>query len=388
MLALGGAGRLGAVDAYTAWPDAATPLQLLPAGDERACEWVRATFEWWSEKRVSHATWNVLRATSAILAQSPGIAHEAAERALGRPLDRPVIACVSASGHPQSKLLCFVFEDDATEPSAVVKGVPEQGEGPRLVAETRLLETIRQRVEASAEVVAGLPPAPLWIGDVGGEEMVVERVDDLAAATGEQDRDASLAWLAAFQAASTTEATPWGQDDEAREMADAVDFAWGEASPESRTEALAAAARLVESLRGASVAECAVHGDFWRGNVACRDGAVRVYDWEWARATGRPFFDLWTYELGALRHDPPEALEAAVDAMRAALGRVEDQLEARGLHRGFALATLAPVVGELAYRVRRVRGQAPANEQRAVQLVQAADRLLHASSTTSSSRST
>jgi Phosphotransferase enzyme family len=376
VLAAGLIGRLGALDAYTAWPDAATPLQLLPAGDARVCEWIRATFEPWADRRLGHATWNVLRAGSVVLARSPGLAVAAAETALGRPLDRPAVGCVSASGHAQSKLLCFVFEGDAARPEIVVKGVPEPGEGPRLVAETRLVERIRERVAADREVVAGMPPAPLWIGAVGAEELVVEPVDPLAVATGEEDGGAALEWLARFQAATSEEDAAWGSDAELSEMTEAVAFAWGEARPDRRADAVAAFERLAADLRGTPVPTCPVHGDFWRGNVACADGALRVYDWEWASISGRPFFDIWTYELGSLRHDPPETVDGLVDALREASGRVEGQLARRGLDPRFARATLAPVVAQLTFRVRRVRGQAPANEARAVQLVCAVERLL------------
>ena len=233
-------------------------------------------------------------------------------------------------------------------------------------------------MDSDPGVVAGMPLAPLWIGTVEADELVVDPVDPLAAATGEEDRDAALRWLGAFQRAGTAESRAWGGDEERAEMDEAVSFAWGEAVPERRVEALAAADRLADPLRGLDVPVCPVHGDFWRGNIACTGDSIRVYDWEWATLTGRPFFDRWTYELASLRHDPSDSIEALCDGLRTACRRVEEGLAEVGLDRRFALATLAPVVADLAFRVRRVRGQAPDNEQRAMQLVAAADRLLAA----------
>jgi hypothetical protein len=376
VLAAGLAGRVGLLDAYTAWPDAETPLQMLPAGDRRICEWVRATFEPWADHRLDHATWNALRARSVVLPRSPGRAALAAETALGRPLDRPAIGCVSASGHVQSKLLSFVFERDASEPAVVVKGVPEAGEGPRVVAETKLVEQIRERVAADAVVVAGLPLAPLWTGAVEGEELVVDPVDALAGATGDEDRTAALAWLASFQTAGAAESKPWGAEREMAELEEAVSFAWGAARAGSADAGVALLQRSSEPMRGEMAPTCVVHGDFWRGNIACAVGAIRVYDWEWAALSGRPFFDLWTYELGSLRHDSPETVDRVAEALSSALACVERQLAARDLDPGFARATLVPTVAELAFRVRRVRGQAPANEAAAIRLVEGVERLL------------
>lgn len=37
---------------------------------------------------------------------------------------------------------------------------------------------------------------------------------------------------------------------------------------------------------------CAMHGDFWRGNVRVEGTALRVFDWEFTEVAGNPYFDL------------------------------------------------------------------------------------------------
>jgi hypothetical protein len=226
--------RAGLLRAYVAWPAAASPLFLLPAGDTRVAAWVRRTFEPWAERRVSAVTWNALRAGTLVLPRSPGLAVAAAERGLGRPLRRPAIGCVSASGHPHSKLLCFVFEADEPEPVAVVKGIPSRGEGARLVRESERVQEVRARLIDAPDAVRGLPPAPLWSGSVADDELTLEPVDDLAAATGVEDREAALDWLASLQRATSRGAgEPWGGDSELAVLRDWISFAWARLRPAS-----------------------------------------------------------------------------------------------------------------------------------------------------------
>jgi hypothetical protein len=114
----------------------------------------------------------------------------------------------------------------------------------------------------------------------------------------------------------------------------------------------------LEALTGAGLPVSAVHGDFWRGNVAERDGAVRVFDWEWARMSGRPLFDVWAYELADLLEraqagdDPGQLREAADDSAE----RVRAELAARGIAEDFAGAAALPALAVLGFRMRELTG--------------------------------
>ncbi|MET0615671.1 MAG: phosphotransferase [Thermoleophilaceae bacterium] len=363
--------RLRHSNAYLAWSDADTPRQIVPTARPDVARWVRRTFEPWARRKLDAATWSALRAGSLVVGEGPGLAQLGAEEALGRSLDGAVLGCVSASGHVQAKLLCFVFERGEREPSVVVKGIPLEGEGSRLLAEASAVAAIRKLL--SGATAAALPPEPVWAGDVGGHDVVVvEPVDPLAGATGHEDRDAALGWLARLQ--DETAHDEWGTDADLASLDEVLEFA----SSESGLGAGALRTMWREQwddLGRTTIPRCAVHGDFWRGNLAVDGLRLRVYDWEWAALSGHPLFDPWTYELAALRgraESPHEVAAALADACR----RVEAQLEGRGLDRRLARAFLLPAAADIAYRVRRVRGTPPDHEERARALLAGAARLV------------
>ena len=115
-----------------------------------------------------------------------------------------------------------------------------------------------------------------------------------------------------------------------------------------------------------------MHGDFWRGNLAARDGQLRVYDWEWAEREGDPLFDLWTWPLAELKAPeggpPPD--------LRGPLATVEAELDARGLDRRLALGLLVPCAARLAYRFRWATGVPSLREPVGARIMQAALGLL------------
>jgi len=121
---------------------------------------------------------------------------------------------------------------------------------------------------------------------------------------------------------------------------------------------------------------CAIHGDFWHGNVAAREGSVRVYDWEWAVLDGIPLVDLWTYELANLRIHARDGGGKLDDSLRDALQHVRAGLRRRALDERLALATLAPVLGELSFRVRRRLRMPDEMERASIAVMAAAERLL------------
>lgn len=367
----GARGSRAGATAYLAWPDARAPRQIVPAGRGDVAAWLRRTFEPWVRRRPDAATWSALRARSLVLASGPGSALLAAEEALGRPLGGAALGCVSDSGHELAKLLCFVFEAGASEPVVVAKGIPRPGEGERLVGETDMTRALRERLPAG--LAEALPPDPLWTGRVAGDDIVVERPDPLAAATGREDRAAALGWLRGFHEATAHDR--WGTDADLAAADDMLGYAAAQAALSDAAALKARWRELWDEVRSLAPPRCAVHGDFWRGNVAVDGGRLRVYDWEWTSPSGHPLLDLWSYELGALRGraDSPETV---ADELAAACRRVEDELAARGLDRRLALALLAPVTAELGYRVRRVRGTPPDHEDRPAALLLGAARLI------------
>ncbi len=155
-----------------------------------------------------------------------------------------------------------------------------------------------------------------------------------------------------------------------------LDFAWAQADPDRAAAALALQRERWEELRAAPLPRCAVHGDFWRGNVAV--------------ARRRPA----RLRLGVGVHERPPAVRpvdatssprsagaasrrtSLVARLEAACRRVEAELGVRGLDPRLARVLLMPVAAELGYRVRRVRGTPPDHEDRARALLLAADRLL------------
>jgi hypothetical protein len=280
---------------YTLWPDARQPMISADMGYPAAAEWLRRTMVPTLRRLPDAATWMSLRARAALLGEEAGLAAE-----VGGAVTKAVaplrVAMFSPSGQAVSKVICFLFREGEDEPRIVVKAMAEPRFSWRLRRESVLLESIRERVLRDERVSAGLPAAPLFAGDAAGEFMLAEPCDALGTATGDGTRMQALEWLRLFQLASCSREQAWCSDDE-RAWLTAAEDAWRLAAP-GRDDAVVSRVReLLGPLRGAIVPRCAVHGDFWRGNVAARDGSIRVFDWEWAALEGSPFFDLWTFEL-------------------------------------------------------------------------------------------
>ncbi|HVG76460.1 MAG TPA: phosphotransferase, partial [Thermoleophilaceae bacterium] len=365
------AARLGGPEVYLAWPDVHAPRQIVPAGRPEVAAWVRDTFEPLARRRLDAATWSTLRSRSLVIARGPGTALTAAENALGRSLDGAALGCMSDSGHVLAKLLCFVFERGEREPSVVAKAIPKETEGERLLEEVRVTASIRDRL--SSDVAAALPENPFWTGRVGADDFVVELPDPLAGATGREDRGLALGWLRRFHEETAHER--WGTEADLTEADEMLDFAAEQAGIADRAALRASWRALWSESAGDQLPRCAVHGDFWRGNIAVDGTRLRVYDWEWTAPSGHPLLDLWSYELGELRGraGSPGGIEPE---LRAALRRVEAELEERGLDHRLALALLLPVTAEVGYRVRRRRGTPPDHEDRPRALLRAAAALV------------
>ena len=376
VLAGGLLARTGLLHAYAVWPSVAAPMLIVGASDSAAAEWMNLTFGLRPKHRlaVDAATWNVLRARALLVGRGAPHVLPAIERALGRLPRDPRIAFYGAGGaHP--KLHCFVFAEDGTEPLAVVKVMAMRGESAHLEREADNVELIRTRLRDSGELLEALPVQPLWAGMVAGDFVVVEPIDPLAAYTGHADRETTLHWLRGFAAGTAAGDHFWSEADE-DELVRMTGDAWRRARPEQVEPVLRQLRDLGSRLRGSGAPRCAVHGDFWRGNVAGNRDAMRVYDWEWLQLEGWPFFDIWTFELGELRQDAILGASDFADPLAGALGRVRRELERRGIDPGFGLPTLPPTLGRLTYRVRTEMGGPHAAELDSGRILAAAEELL------------
>ncbi len=368
--------RSGLVHAYTVWPSAMTPILILGASDSAAARWMNRTFRLETERRLATdaATWNVLRANALVIGKDPPHVRPAVERALGRPLAHPRVAFYGTGGtHP--KLHCFVFEGRAAEPLVVVKVMALPRESGHLERETANVELARERLDGARDVVSALPVKPLWAGQCQGDFVVVEPVDPLAIHTGDAERDTAMSWLRGFAASTAEGERPWSEAD-GDELVAMVADAWERGDSTRVGDLLGRVRELSAALRGIPVARCAVHGDFWRGNLAASGAAMRVYDWEWLQLDGLPFFDIWTFELGELRHAAERGAHDFAEPLAQRLERVEAELGRRGLDPRFALLTLAPTLGRLTFRVRSVMGYEGGDEEASARVMAAAEELL------------
>lgn len=360
--------------AYTLWPSRERPLVVVDVGYPPAAAWLQSFSSRRRRRFPDAATWNVLRARGLMLGPPSRLALEAAGVALRRPPRRPRLALYSGTGETYLKVTCFVFEEGSTEPVLVIKMMPDERFAPRLHFETEVVEVLRAALDGKPELTSTLPLTPLFAGEIAGDYLVAQPLDPLAA--GERpDRETAVGWLRAFQGATGFDPAPWGPHDDDRELG-LVRDAWGRARPDQEGAVARRVAELLLELRGDSVMNCAVHGDFWLGNMTRRDGKLRIYDWEWTELKGRPFFDIWMFELGELRQRAETGETELEDPLTASLGRVREELEQRGIDARFALATLAPAIGLITFRERRATGMPGGGEESSRHLMRAAEGLL------------
>jgi hypothetical protein len=363
--------------AYAIWPDAEWPTQMVPVSRPDVAAWAWRTFEP-SRRRPGPTAylWSLLRAGAALTVDEPGPLVPFAESALGRPAGSMDALFVSMTGGRASKLLCFVFDPGAPSPSAVAKVVPDPRYSAGLAHEVHALEALRARA-LPPDVAAAVPAAPIATSTLGGDFVVVEPVDPLAPATGSNDREAALAWLERFHRTTSTVTRDWDEHDTA-DLVARTGYAWERARPERRSAVLGEVERASAELHGTPVPRGASHGDFWHGNIAHRDGSLRVFDWEWAEAEAEahPFLDLWTYELAPLVERSFDGDDELAGALSAASANVEAGLAVRALPARFATATLAPMLADLAFRTRRDRGIPGGSEARFARMLPAVERVI------------
>ena len=362
--------------AYTLWPDARQPMLSADMGYPRAADWLRRTIVPTLRRFPDAAMWMSLRAGAALLDGREGLAARLGMKVM-RQGPPPRVALFSPSGQPVSKVICFLFRVGDLEPRMVVKAMADPAFDWRLRTELDVLESIRRRVAHDDRVARTLPSKPLFAGDEGGEFVLAESFDALASATGSGTRRSAFEWLRDFQSASPSPGgdRPWDADDEETAL-QAVHDAWQLVGSGGEEAVVARVRELLAPIRGTPVPRCAVHGDFWRDNIAARDGSIRVYDWEWAALDGTPLVDLWTYELAELRVLARQGERALEERLRVALARVEAELRARELDDRLALGMLAPVLGALSFRIRNRLAMPDEMERHSISVMIAAERLL------------
>ena len=361
--------------AHALWPSVDAPTHLVDLNAPEGAEWLRATFETNSRRvPVSAATWNALRARGLLIGVPSGLALEAAQAGLGRPLRGARLHGYSPSASA-SKIMCFAFEEGASVPSVVIRGMADPLDDTALRREVEMVAAMRARVEQVPALRDALPLVPLHHGIVRGDYVVVEAPDPFAPGTGRAGRDASLRWLEIFQQATTTSTDPWTAADGERALGALAGAA--ERAPSQMERAIPAVRRRTEELVDSPVRRCAQHGDYWQGNLAEQGGSLRVYDWEWAEFDGLPFLDRWTYELGPLRDVARSRPQPwVVEALASAAARIEAELGRSGMDGRFALATLVPALTHLLFRQRAERARPGGWEPSAPALLDAATALV------------
>lgn len=321
--------------AYALWPSADTPIVGVDLSAPAVARWIRATFEPDARgTRVQPVTWNAMRAGAIVWGGEPGLA----EAAPGG--EDHSFALWSPSGAATTKATCFAFPRGADAPTRVVKAMADPRFDERLRREYDVLAAVRAQLPSDG----ALPDPPLFTGQIDGSHVAVEAFDSRASGTGAATREQAFEWLRSFRRATTTATAPWGDADTERAVTHLPDAA--------------DARRQLAELNGLAVPRCASHGDFWRGNVAFADGALRVFDWEWAQLDARPFLDVWSWEIADL-------LDGRAADLNAALIRVEDELRRDAIDPRFARATLAPSIAELGFRSREATGAPGPAEERA-----------------------
>ena len=371
--AVGLAGRLGFPAVYTLWPDAVSPQLVTSPAARHTVEWMTRRFEPIEERRHTRhpANWSVLRARAAFVGRGTGRAVEFAEAALGHTLTDPRVALYRASNSRWVKVLAFVWNAGNEAPLLVVKHMPSRLDPCHLRHETEVVAHLREQLRDSS-LGATLPPAPLLIDDQTSYT-VAEPVDPLGGQHSPPDAARALRWLRALHTATQRE-RPWGLDDEETLLVRTRD-AYREAGF-SMESALCDRIRAgLVPLRGKVVPQVVEHRDFWAGNIAATENEMRVYDWEWTLLDGRPFFDLWTYELAELRRSRSAGQADDVLRLDSSMGRVEEQLILRGIDPAFARLTLPSVIGELSFRGDWRTG-ASLEKTRSLQIMDAAARLV------------
>ena len=346
---IGLAARLGMTSWSVAVPDAGRPSWVASPGDVRAATWYarRGLDPSRAQRMLGHATWLALRSRDALRGAPSRRSLDVAARALGRPLDRPTLVLMSPS-FAANRVTCFVFERREADPAAVIRAMANPRRSDELVAELRFLARLRHRTRDDP-LYDTLPAAPLAVDDAEGDVLVVEGYDPLAAPDGAASAASALAWLARFQAVLANNGRSLSEAEKNALLA-RVAAGWRTVGCSDALQSMGSALeRLARAVGDIEVPRCAVHGNFWRGNIGGVDDRLRVYDWEWFREDGLPTFDLWTYILADVRLRGPDGADREA-ALTQGIAIATAHLRAAGLPAELAALTIAPTLADLALR--------------------------------------
>src|SRR2546423_904916 len=274
--------RLGAIDAIATWPEPAAPTVALDLRDATSDRWMGPMLPRRAHAlRLNSRAWQIARARGLVIPRGRSVLHAAAERALGRALNRPALSLYSPSGC-SGKLTCFVSEPGRSAPSAVLKVMAERRHGWWLQREVGAVGAVAELLGPRAR--AALLEVPLLTEQIDGDYVVVERYCELERC-GERSSAACAhahAWLRELHESTTRSRAAWSQADTAAGV-DAVLDAWRLVRPHTATRVARLTERRLRRLYRAPLARCATHGDFSPCNLAAHDGQLEVLDSESSR---------------------------------------------------------------------------------------------------------
>lgn len=343
------AARAGLLRGHAVWQDPARPMVVLDLDDATGARWLRQAFEPATRgRRVDPLTWQALRSPAFLAGGGEPVALEAARRALGRELDHPRVALL-APGGGVVKTTFFVTERGRPRPSVVVRMMAEVGRSDWMLREVAGVAALRERLAGHEELLATLPDEPLLVDWIADRTVVVEACNAIAAPTDGRVDALAASWLARLQDATTLDPRPLSAREE-RAIVATVQRAFGARSG----ELLASLEQHLHALRGRPLGRCAVHGDFWHGNVSMQGSGLRVYDWEWSQPDGLSAFDHATWELGALIGSDDAG---STHALAQAQARLADRFVGAGVPVEFAPVALVYCAAEWSTRVEREFGR-------------------------------
>ncbi len=209
---------------------------------------------------------------------------------------------VGLDGHWQDKILLFCWRPDHKRPALVCRLSRSE------IGSAWLRREAASRLRARHALPGSLRDAMPWVrleelpfGAVLVEPWVPGSCPAAPATLEDIDRFATrtLGWLRGFGEATRRESPPITLSRSASRMVSLA--ARRIADPDVREWVLERRAEvsLLDRLE-----PCAVHGDFWRGNLRQDGQILRVIDWEFIQSAGNPYFDAALNLLALCRELP------------------------------------------------------------------------------------